>query len=60
MPQSVTLTRLFGINSNNADAHFNAGVAKRKLGNDAEAAQDFQKALSLAQEVGDEKLIANT
>ena len=46
------------INSDFLDAYFNRGITKRTLGRDAEAKQDFQEALRLAQEAGDEELIA--
>ena len=41
-----------------ASAYNNRGVTKKNLGRPNEAREDYQKALALAQESGDEDLIA--
>ena len=46
------------LNPDNAEAYYNRGVAKSKLRNAREAEQDFQTALRLARQNGDEDLIA--
>ena len=50
--------RAIELNPAYAGAYNNRGFMKEKLGRITEARADYQQALALAQEIGDEKLVA--
>ena len=52
------LDRAIELNPGNTLAYINRGGTKIGLGRTNEARTDYQKALALAQEAGDEKLVA--
>lgn len=50
--------RALELNPDDAKAYNNRGITNQNLGRMNEAREDFQKALAMAQEAGDENLVA--